>query len=171
MANITFKKKLENIVGRLCEILIPIKDEYFIGKGKTVAICTLSSMDLLQTIARTEGLMNRILIVGRLLSENKGIDTLIKFTLKNPELRYIVVCGNDVKGHQSGQALLSLYRNGVSRDGKIIGATGPHPFLTHLHADIESFRKQIMIYDLIKCEELEKVKATLSSFGHWHKQG
>jgi tetrahydromethanopterin S-methyltransferase subunit A len=171
MANITFKKKLENVAGSLCEILIPIKDEYFIGKGKTVAICTLSSMDLLQTIARTEGLMNRILIVGRLLSENKGIDTLIKFTLKNPELRYIVVCGNDVKGHQSGQALLSLYRNGVSRDGKIIGATGPHPFLTHLHADIESFRKQIMIYDLIKCEELEKVKATLSSFGHWHKQG
>jgi tetrahydromethanopterin S-methyltransferase subunit A len=171
MANITFKKKLENVAGRLCEILIPIKDEYFIGKGKTVAICTLSSMDLLQTIARTEGLMNRILIVGRLLSENKGIDTLIKFTLKNPELRYIVVCGNDVKGHQSGQALLSLYRNGVSRDGKIIGATGPHPFLTHLHADIESFRKQIMIYDLIKCEKLETVKATLSSFGHWHKQG
>jgi len=166
MANTTLKKKLENIAGRLCEILIPIKDEYFIGKGKTVAICTLSSMDLLQTIARTEGVMNRILIVGRLLSENKGIDILIKFTLKHPELRYIVVCGNDVKGHQSGQALLSLYRNGISRDGKIIGATGPHPFLTHLHADIESFRKQITIYDLIKCEQLETVKATLSSFGH-----
>jgi tetrahydromethanopterin S-methyltransferase subunit A len=166
MANITFIKKLENVAGRLCEILIPIKDEYFIGKGKTVAICTLSSMDLLQTIARTEGVMNRILIVGRLLSENKGIDTLIKFTLKHPELRYIVVCGNDVKGHQSGQALLSLYRNGVCRDGKIIGATGPQPFLTHLHADIESFRKQITIYDLIKCGELETVKATLSSFGH-----
>ncbi|PWU78689.1 MAG: tetrahydromethanopterin S-methyltransferase subunit A [Candidatus Nitrosopolaris wilkensis] len=166
MANITFKKMLENVAGRLCEILIPMKDEYFIGKGKTVAICTLSSMDLLQTIARTECVMNRILIVGRLLSENKGIDTLIKFTLKHPELRCIVICGNDVKGHQSGQALLSLYRNGVSRDGKIIGATGPHPFLTHLHADIESFRKQIMIYDLIKCGELETVKATLSSFGH-----
>ena len=69
----TLKKRLENVAGRLCEILIPIKDEYFIGKGKTVAICTLSSMDLLQTIARTEGVMNRILIVGRLLSENKGI--------------------------------------------------------------------------------------------------
>jgi len=166
MANTTLKKKLENIAGRLCEILIPIKEEYFIGKGKTVAICTLSSMDLLQTIARTEGVMNRILIVGRLLSENKGIDTLIKFTLNHPELRYIVVCGNDVKGHQSGQALLSLYGNGVTRDGKIIGATGPHPFLTCLQEDIESFRKQIMIYDLIKCEELETVKATLSSFGH-----
>jgi tetrahydromethanopterin S-methyltransferase subunit A len=166
MANTTLKTKLENIAGRLCEILIPIKEEYFIGKGKTVAICTLSSMDLLQTIARTEGVMNRILIVGRLLSENKGIDILIKFTLKHPELRYIVVCGNDVKGHQSGQALLSLYGNGVTRDGKIIGATGPHPFLTCLQEDIESFRKQIMIYDLIKCEQLETVKATLSSFGH-----
>jgi tetrahydromethanopterin S-methyltransferase subunit A len=166
MANTTLKNKLENIAGRLCEILIPIKEEYFIGKGKTVAICTLSSMDLLQTIARTEGVMNRILIVGRLLTENEGIDILIKFTLKHPELRYIVVCGSDVKGHQSGQALLSLYGNGVTRDGKIIGATGPHPFLTCLQEDIESFRKQITIYDLIKCEQLETVKATLSSFGH-----
>jgi tetrahydromethanopterin S-methyltransferase subunit A len=166
MTNFTFKQKLENVAGRLCEVLIPIKNEYFIGNGKTVAICTLSSMELLQTIARTEGVMNRILIVGRLLSENKGIDTLIKFTLNHPELHCIVVCGNDVKGHQSGQALLSLYRHGVSRDGKILGATGPHPFLTHLHSDIESFRKQIMIYDLIKCEELDRVKALLSSLGH-----
>lgn len=83
MANITFIKKLENVAGRLCEFLIPIKDEYFIGKGKTVAICTLSSMDLLQTIARTEGVMNRILIVGRVLSENNGMEFyLIQDTTK-----------------------------------------------------------------------------------------
>jgi|GEM_PF-2154580 hypothetical protein len=44
-----------------------------IGEGKIVAVCTLPSMDLFQTIARTADVMNRILIVGRLLSENKGI--------------------------------------------------------------------------------------------------
>jgi len=166
MANTTLKNKLENVAGRLCEVLIPIKHEYYIGEGKSVAICTLSSMALLQAIAKTDDIMSRILIVGRLLSENKGLDTLVRFTLKQSALLYLVVCGKDVRGHQSGQALLSLHRNGVTRDGKIIGANGPHPFLTCLQEDIESFRKQIMICDLIGCEDLETVKATLSSFGH-----
>jgi tetrahydromethanopterin S-methyltransferase subunit A len=163
MANTMLKKKIENIAGRLCEIFIPINDGYFIGKGKTVAICALSSMDLLRAIARREDLMNKILIVGRLLSENNGIDTLIRFTLKHSELLYLVVCGKDAKGHQSGQALLSLHRNGVTTDGKIIGATSPHPFLTCLQEDIESFRKQIMIYDLIGCEDIDTVKVAISS--------
>ena len=164
--NTTLKNKLENVAGRLCKVLIPIKHEYYIGGGKSVAICTLSSMALFQTIAKTDDIMSRILIVGRLLSENKGLDTLVRFTLKQSELLYLVVCGKDVRGHQSGQALLSLHRNGITRDGKIIGANSPHPFLTCLQEDIESFRKQIMIYDLIGCEDLETVKATLSSFGH-----
>src|SRR5437588_270331 len=165
MANTTLKNKLENVAGRLCEVLIPIKHEYYIGDGKSVAICTVSSLALLQAIAKTDDI-NRILIVGRLLSENKGLDTLVRFTLKQSALLYLVVRGKDVRGHQSGQALLSLHRNGVTRDGKIIGANGPHPFLTCLQEDIESFRKQIMICDLIGCEDLETVKATLSSFGH-----
>jgi tetrahydromethanopterin S-methyltransferase subunit A len=163
MTKIILKTKLGNFAGRLCEILIPIKDEYFIGEVKTAAICTLSSIDLLQAIARTEDVMNRILVVGRLLSENRGIDTLIRFTLRHSELLYLVVCGKDVKGHQAGQALLSLYRNGISRDGKIIGAIGPHPYLTCFQRDIESFRKQIMVYDLIGCEDLETVKTTILS--------
>gem|GEM_PF-6911824 len=30
----TLKKRLENVAGRLCEVLIPIKHEYYIGEGK-----------------------------------------------------------------------------------------------------------------------------------------
>jgi tetrahydromethanopterin S-methyltransferase subunit A len=68
-----------------------------------------------------------------------------------------------VKGHQSGQALLSLYRSGVTTDGKIIGATSPNPVLRCFQEDVESFRRQIMIYDLTGCEDIETVKiATLS---------
>jgi tetrahydromethanopterin S-methyltransferase subunit A len=37
--------------------------------------------------------MDKILIVGRLLSENKGNDAIIRFTLAHPELHYIIVCG------------------------------------------------------------------------------
>jgi tetrahydromethanopterin S-methyltransferase subunit A len=156
----TLREKLESAVGRLCEELIPIKHEYHIGQGKSVAVCTLASMDLLETIARSTDIMSRILVVGRLLSENKGITTLIRFTLCYPDLRYIVVCGKEVKGHKSGQALLSLHRNGVNKDdSRIIGATGPNPFLTCSHTDIESFRRQIKICDLIGREDLDVIKA------------
>jgi tetrahydromethanopterin S-methyltransferase subunit A len=163
MVSTIFKTGMGNIAGRLCEIFIPINDACFIGKGKTIAICVLSSMDLLQAIARSEDMMERILIVGRLLSENKGIDSLVRFTLKHSELVYMIVCGKDVKGHQSGQALLSLHRNGVTTDGKIIGATSPNPVLRCSQEDVESFRKQIMIYDLTGCQDIETIKIAISS--------
>jgi tetrahydromethanopterin S-methyltransferase subunit A len=165
MVSTIFKRGVGNIAGRLCETFIPINDAYFIGKGKTIAICVLSSMDLLQAIARSEDMMERILIVGRLLSENKGIDTLIRFTLEHSELVCMMVCGKDVKGHQPGQALLSLYRNGVTTEGKIIGATSPNPVLRCLQEDVESFRKQIMIYDLTGCQDIETIKIAISSLG------
>ena len=34
------REKLESAVGRLCEELIPIKHEYHIGQGKSVAVYT-----------------------------------------------------------------------------------------------------------------------------------
>ena len=100
--------------------------------------------------------MSRILLVGRLLSENKGIDTLIGFTLKYPNLHHIVVCGKEVKGHKAGQALLSLHRNGINKnDGRIIGAT------------IESFRMQTMIYDLIGIKHMNIIKTQLELLMEW----
>jgi tetrahydromethanopterin S-methyltransferase subunit A len=158
-----FREKLESAVGRLCEVLFPIKHEYYIGEGKSVAICTLSSIDLLETIARNTDIMSRILVVGRLLSENKGISTLIRFALNYPDLRYIIVCCKEVKGHKTGQALLSLHRNGVDKDdSRITGAIGPNPFVACSKTDIELFRRQTKIYDLIGSEDLGVIKAQLS---------
>lgn len=154
------KQKLGNAAGKLCEALIPMKHEYYIGEGNSIAICTLSSIDLLQTIANNRpDIMNRILIIGRLLSENKGLDKLVNFTLMHPNLRHIVVCGKEVRGHKAGQALLCVHRNGVrSDDGRIIGAIGPNPFLTCSQADIELFKRQITIYDLIENKDLKTIK-------------
>ena len=61
------------------------------GKGKSMAICTLGSIKLLFEISKSKDIMDGILIVGRLLSENKGIDAIIQFTIKNPELNLSVI--------------------------------------------------------------------------------
>ena len=92
-------KRLGDAGGKLCKALLPIKHEYYLGAGKAVAICTLSSIDLLETISRSS-LMDKVLIVGRLFSENKGIDAMISFTMEHPELKLILVCGKQVKSHR-----------------------------------------------------------------------
>jgi tetrahydromethanopterin S-methyltransferase subunit A len=153
------KISFDNAAGKLCKALIPIKHEYYIGNGKCTAICTLSSIDLLENISKAVAIMNRILIVGRLLSENKGIETIVQFIVDHPELHNMIICGKEVKGHQAGQALLSLYNNGVNNSGRIIGAKGPYPILRSSRKDIEVFRKQIhKIYDLREIDDNMKIE-------------
>jgi tetrahydromethanopterin S-methyltransferase subunit A len=156
------KQMLENAAGKLCEVLLPIKPEYHMGKGNSVAICTLSSIHLLHAIADLDVIMNRILIVGRLFSENKGLDKLINFTVKHPALHHIIVCGKEVRGHKTGQALISVHRNGATKEGRIIGAIAPHPFLTCSQTEIELFRRQCKVYDLIDNEDLKTIKNIVS---------
>lgn len=150
------KKKLDDAAGKVCEALIPVKHEFFAGRGKEVAICTLGSIDLLEEISQST-LMDRVALAGRLLSENKGIDAMIRYAAEHPELRRIVLCGKEVKGHFAGQALLALHKNGIDRDNRIIGARGPYPILESPKEQIASFRKQVTIDDLVGVADLERI--------------
>jgi tetrahydromethanopterin S-methyltransferase subunit A len=153
-------KRLEDGAGKLCKTLLPIKHEYYLGAGKAAAICTLSSIDLLETISRSS-LMNKVLIAGRLLSENKGIDAMMAFTIKHPELKRILVCGREVKGHRAGQALLALASEGVDSSGSIIGASGPNPIVTLCAQDVDLFRRQVKIIDMIGTVDIGKIAQVL----------
>ena len=153
-------KRLDNAAGRLCKVLLPIRHEYYLGAGKAVAICTLSSIDLLQTIGESD-LINRILIAGRLLSENKGIDAIIAFTMKHPNLKRIIVCGKEVRGHRAGQALLALASNGMDSSGRIIGAVGPNAIVTLPQQDVDIFRHQVKINDMIGTVDIGKIAQAL----------
>jgi tetrahydromethanopterin S-methyltransferase subunit A len=150
------KKKFEEAAGKACEILLPIKHEFYMGRGKDIAICTLSSIDLLEEISKSD-IMTNVIIVGRLLSENKGIDMMIKFVLEHPKLKRIIVCGKEVKGHMAGQALLALATNGVDSDGRIIGAVGPSPILKSAAKDVDAFRSQVEISDMTGIVEIDQL--------------
>lgn len=150
---------LEKICGICCYYLIPIKQNYLLGNGEKIAICTLSSLDLLYKIGKDEELINKIVIVGRLLSENKGIDLIIKFINKKEKLRHLVICGKDVNGHLSGQALLSLKKEGVDKQNRIIGAKGRYPILSSPPEEIDNFRKKIDLVNQIGLTDLKKIKS------------
>lgn len=154
------RKRLEEGAGKICKALVPIKHEYYVGSGKAVAICTLSSIGLLEMISRSY-LMNNVLIAGRLLSENKGIDAMIAFTIKHPELKRILICGKEVKGHRAGQALLALASNGMDLSGRIIGAASPNPTVTLRAQEVHTFRRQVQIIDLIGTVDIGRIAQVL----------
>ncbi len=157
------KKRIEYIAGKICEVMLPIRDTVHIGKGSSIAVCTLASMDLLKSIAEDEYIMQRIAIVGRLLSENKGIDMLVNYIVEHKEIRYLVLCGNDPKGHYPGQALLALYKNGMNNYGRIIGAIGKDPIVSVSMDKIDEFRNRINVIDMIGVRDKEKVRTCIES--------
>lgn len=150
------RKKFDDAAGKVCEAILPIKHEYYLGKGKELAICTLSSIGLLEEISKSD-VMNKLVVAGRLLSENRGIDAMIRFALEHPDLKRIIVCGKEVKGHRAGQALLALARKGVDSGGRIIGALGPYPILKSPPKDVNAFRHQVEISDMIGTVDIEKL--------------
>jgi tetrahydromethanopterin S-methyltransferase subunit A len=154
----TVRKKFDDLAGMICEVVLPIKHEYYLGRGKELAICTLSSIGLLEEISRSD-IMNRVAIAGRLLSENKGIDAMIRFALEHPDLRRVIVCGREVRGHRAGQALLALARNGTDGDGRIIGALGPYPILRSPAPNVEVFRRQVEISDMIGTVDISSLRS------------
>ena len=163
--------KFESAVGKLCEALVPVRANYCMGrKGRSIAICTLASMKLLDDICRSPDMMDRILIVGRLLSENRGIDAIIRFTLLHDELHHIILCGKESIGHKPGQALLSLHLHGInhtkSGEQRIVGAKGHTPILNSSTDDINSFRTQIVrIHNLIGVDNPNCVREIIESIG------
>ena len=136
-------------IGELCKAILPINEEFYLGNSKSsVAICTLSSIDLLKNFANSK-FLNEISIVGRLLSENKGIDSIIKYVNENPQVNSIIVCGKEVWGHKSGHSLFELHKNGIDQNNKIINSTSPDPYLTVSVSDIKYFQENVRLVNMI----------------------
>jgi len=136
-------------IGELCKIILPIPEEYYVGnQNSSIAVCTLSSIDLLKKFHDSK-ILNDIAIAGRLLSENKGIDSIIKYVHKNQHITTIIVCGKDVWGHKSGQSLFALYKYGIDENNKIINSISPDPYLTVTNAEIQYFQNHITLVDMI----------------------
>ncbi|HET9009184.1 MAG TPA: tetrahydromethanopterin S-methyltransferase subunit A [Nitrosarchaeum sp.] len=149
---------LENVIGELCKVILPIPEESYIGNtDSSVAICTLSSMELLKKISNSE-LLNHIYIVGRLLSENKGIDSIIKYVNQNKKIKTIIVCGKEVWGHKTGHSLFELHKNGIDNHGRIINSTSPNPILTVTKSEIKYFQNEINLVNMINEVNFDTIK-------------
>ena len=150
---------MENCIGEICKHLLPIKHERYVGNGSKIAICTLSSIRLLTKISIDTKLMNQLAIVGRLLSENKGIDEMINYCIANKQLEHLFICGRDSRGHRAGESLIALSKNGMTKEGTIINSKSPRPQLRSSYQEVEIFRNRITIHDLIEETDLNRIRS------------
>jgi tetrahydromethanopterin S-methyltransferase subunit A len=149
--------KLGITIGKICEALLPIPEEFYIGNyNSSICICTLSSIKLLKEIKNSK-IIDNIAVVGRLFTENKGIDSIIKYVNQNKKIKTIIVCGKDVWGHKSGHSLFELHKNGIDNNNRIINSTSPDPFLTVSKFEIKYFQKQITLVNLINETNIELI--------------
>ena len=144
-----------------------VPGEYFAfceGASCPVAVSTLASVELAERLAslKPKGLC----IVGKTETENIGIDKVIKNIITNPTIRILLLTGNDPKGHHSGATLLTLCENGVDGNMRVIGSPGRHPVLKNVSKEeIEVFRGQVQIVDMIGCEDEDKIVERIAELG------
>ena len=61
-------------------------------------------------------------LAGTLQTENIGIEKIVCNVVGNPNIRYLVLCGEEVHGHNSGTAVKALLANGINEKRTIIGS-------------------------------------------------
>ena len=87
-----------------------------------------------------------VAIYGNLKTENIGIEKIIANVISNPFIRFLIICGEDIRGHRSGLSLIALHNNGIDKNNKIIDAPGAIPYIENLNKDaIKRFQSQIKI--------------------------
>jgi len=122
-----------------------------------VAICTLSSADLLQAISESP-IVDRVAMIGPLETENIGIERMATTLLRHPRIRWLIVCGDERRGPYQAQALHSLFADGIESDGAIAGARSRRarlPTLTPAH--IDALRRQVTVREMIGEHDLDAI--------------
>ncbi len=130
-----------------------IKGEYDVGNVENcVAVITLGSH-----LPGGPQLDAGAAITGPCKTENLGIEKVVAHIISNPNLRFLLITGSEVKGHITGQAMSSMHANGVE-DNRIVGATGAIPYIENINEEaMERFQQQVECVDLIGTEDMGEI--------------
>jgi tetrahydromethanopterin S-methyltransferase subunit A len=142
----------------------PLPGAYSVVRyGASVAVCTLNSESLAKELASSapEGLA----IVGTMRTENLGIERVIRNLLANPNVRYLILCGEDTRqliGHLPGQSMESLFANGLDAKQRIVAAKGKRPFLKNVTPEhVRVFKDQVQLVSMIGEQDAARVAQSI----------
>lgn len=133
-----------------------VKGEYDVGDVKSpVAVATCGSHFSQFPIKAGAA------IAGPFKTENLGIEKIVANIISNPNIRFLIVCGSEVKGHISGDALICLHKYGL-KDGRIINAKGAIPFIENLDDKaVKRFQEQVQVIEMVDVEDEAKITAAI----------
>ena len=101
-------------------------------------------------------------LCGSCKTENLGLEKVIANVIANPNIRFLLLVGTEVKGHLSGQTLVALHKGGV-KEGRVVGAEGAIPFIENLNdAHIKRFQEQVEVVNIMESEDLGVIKAKIN---------
>jgi tetrahydromethanopterin S-methyltransferase subunit A len=90
-------------------------------------------------------------IIGSCYTENLGVELVITDMLKLPNMRYLIMCGEESQ-HLAGDAFRCLHENGASMVGtyrRIIGCKSPLPFIDDIPEwAIDAYMEEIILVDM-----------------------
>ena len=96
-------------------------------------------------------------ISGSCKTENLGIEKLVSHIISNPNIRFLIIAGAEVKGHITGEAIIMLHQNGIDKN-RIVGAKGAIPYIENLSQDaVKRFMEQIECVDMINVEDINEI--------------
>jgi tetrahydromethanopterin S-methyltransferase subunit A len=137
-----------------------LKGEYEVGDVKnSVAVITLGSH-----LTGGPQLDAGACITGPCKTENLGIEKVVVHIISNPNIRFLIVTGSEVKGHVTGDAILKMHQNGV-KDNRIVGAVGAIPYIENLTQEaIERFQQQVECINFIGTEDTNAIVAKIKEY-------
>jgi tetrahydromethanopterin S-methyltransferase subunit A len=98
----------------------------------------------IETLVRV-GVESGAALSGTIQTENIGVEKMVCNIIGNPNIRYLILTGPESPGHSTGEAIMSLIKDGIDERKKIRNTMAPTPYLFNLPAAyIERFRKQIV---------------------------
>lgn len=135
-----------------------VPGKYFVTNPEApVAVTTLGSKELAEQIANAAP--PGLCIVGKVETENIGIEKIIKNILSNAHIRYLICAGNEPPKHLTGATIMALFEYGMDEHHRIIGSPGMRPVLPNTNLEeVRAFRQQIKAIDMIGCTDLASIQ-------------
>ena len=85
--------------------------------------------------------------------------------ISNCNIRFLLLCGAESKGHLPGNTILALHRNGIDEQGRIVGSKGAIPFIQNLPPEaVSALSKQVELIDRIGCEDIVQIEEQISRY-------
>jgi tetrahydromethanopterin S-methyltransferase subunit A len=92
----------------------------------------------------------KVAVHGKMKTENLGIEKVIANVISNPSIRFVIIFGEEIRGHRAGGSLIALHAHGIDENRRIRNAPGAVPYIENLDdRAIDRFTDQVEIVDLL----------------------